>query len=612
MLKKPWSITTTTRSPYRLRAQLRVLNDDFVGHKWTKESQINFQILLIQHRLYGYTEEGGFSSQFLLDLSEEHRDIFSNFQHGLTFEEAKAIFESKNYVDPPLRGRQSLNPFKKFGFVYLHNKVLKISRLGEHFLANDYDLSEIFFRIFLKWQLPNPVTQGYTSQGGYDIKPFIATLHLIKNVNLKWEDLGNSPVGISKKEFILFVPTLINFSNIEIQVQKIIDLRVQQQGKTTKEKSEILEKSQQDFAADFLGSNNPKKIKKLLNNLKDYGDNAIRYFRLTQYIHIRGNGYYVDLENRRTVEIETLLADDNGQSKPFESKSKYLDYISDISEPQFPWETLDKCIEIAQKLVNEIKAYETTLQKDNIQIGNYQSMKNDELIEYIKQLRKSRRQLQDEADNIESQSSMEISSYIQKLKNIFTLDDRPIMLEKLSGLGLRALNDAQSIRPNYPVGDDNEPTFTAPANVPDIECFYKNFNAICEVTMLKTRAQWYNEGQPVMRHLRDFEKKYPNKPSYCLFIAPGIHRDTINTFWSAVKYEYEGQPQKIIPLTINHFISILEILLELKAEAKLLDHTEIVRLYDEILNSVKSSENSNEWLKSIPTTISSWKQSLIP
>ena len=138
------------------------------------------------------------------------------------------------------------------------------------------------------------------------------------------------------------------------------------------------------------------------------------------------------------------------------------------------------------------------------------------------------------------------------------------MLEKLSALGLHALNDALQIHPNYPVGDDNEPTFTAPANVPDIECFYKSFNAICEVTMLRGRDQWFNEAQPVMRHLRDFEERYKEKPSYCLFIAPQIHRDTVNTFWIAIRYEYEGRRQRIIPLSIKLFVSILKTLLKMK------------------------------------------------
>jgi len=205
-MKKPWSITTTTRSPYRLREQLRILKDNFVGTEWTRENQINFQILLIQHRLYGHSEDNGFSSQFLIGLSNEHKEIFTNFSHNLTFDEARAIFESKNYTDPSMRGRQSFNPFKKFSFVWLEDGILKITDFGEHFLSEEYDLSEIFFRSFIKWQLPNPDNTGYKLRDGYDIKPFIGTLHLIKFVNSKWEALGNNPVGLSKKEFLCLPP----------------------------------------------------------------------------------------------------------------------------------------------------------------------------------------------------------------------------------------------------------------------------------------------------------------------------------------------------------------------------------------------------------------------
>jgi hypothetical protein len=108
------------------------------------------------------------------------------------------------YTDPPMRGRQSFNPFKKLGFVWLEDGILKITDFGEHFLSEEYDLSEIFFRSFIKWQLPNPDNTGYKLRDGHDIKPFIGTLHLIKTVNSKWETLGNNPVGLSKKEFLLF------------------------------------------------------------------------------------------------------------------------------------------------------------------------------------------------------------------------------------------------------------------------------------------------------------------------------------------------------------------------------------------------------------------------
>ncbi len=610
-MKKPWSITTTTRSPYRLRGQLRVLRDGgFVGREWTVDSQREFQISLIQHRLYGHSESNGFSSQFLSDLPKEYKHIFTDFGHDLTFEEAEAIFEKKNYTDPSMRGRQTFNPFKKFGFVFLDNGVLQMTRFGEHFLADDYDLPEIFFRIFTKWQLPNCETNNYKLKDGYNIKPFIATLHLINNVNSKWADCGNNPVGISKKEFGLFVPTLINYSAIDIQAQKIIALRLQQQGKNAQEKVDIFESFADNFAAEFLGSSNVNKIKKLLSNLKDYGDNAIRYFRFTRYIHIRGNGFYIDLENRRSVEIESLLAHDNSQSSRFASKTAYLSYIADISQPQFPWETSSQYVKIIQKLGIEIQTHEAELQNENIQIQDCQHMTNAELRKYIGTLRLYRRELQDEVNNKKAQSAEQLQSYIQNLKNIGALDNRPIMLEKFSALGLCALNDALKIRPNYPVGDDNEPTFTAPANTPDIECFYESFNAICEVTMLRNRDQWYNEGQPVMRHFRDFETTHQDKPAYCLFIAPALHRDTINTFWIAIRYGYEGDRQKIIPLSIDDFIFILEALLQMKTEMKLLEHVEISRLYDEILDSADSFDNSNKWLENIQNIISSWKQTL--
>ncbi|OQX71746.1 MAG: hypothetical protein B6D62_01500 [Candidatus Cloacimonas sp. 4484_275] len=114
-----------------------------------------------------------------------------------------------------------------------------------------------------------------------------------------------------------------------------------------------------------------------------------------------------------------------------------------------------------------------------------------------------------------------MDEYIEGLKEIFKVTkNRAVELERIVTLSLNALNDALEIKPNYPTGDDNEPTFTAPANKPDIECYYDSFNAICEVTLLTNKLQWFNEGQPVMRHIRDFEEQNKEKVTYCLFIAP--------------------------------------------------------------------------------------------
>lgn len=128
--------------------------------------------------------------------------------------------------------------------------------------------------------------------------------------------------------------------------------------------------------------------------------------------------------------------------------------------------------------------------------------------------------------------------------------------------------------------------------------------------MLTGRNQWYYEGQPVMRHFRDFEDEHKDKLSYCVFIAPKLHRDTINTFWNAVKYGYEGQRQKIIPLSISNFVSILKSLLDMKTKQKSLRHENLSSLYDQILSSTNSFSDSNEWLGSIRATISSWQKDI--
>lgn len=128
---------------------------------------------------------------------------------------------------------------------------------------------------------------------------------------------------------------------------------------------------------------------------------------------------------------------------------------------------------------------------------------------------------------------------------------------------------------------------------------------------MTNRSQWYNEGQPVMRHIRDFENNNSDKETYCLFIAPKFHRDTINTFWISVKYEYEGSKQRIIPLSIAQFILLLDILKEIKQKGKSLSHTKLKELYDSIIGQTEKVKNSDEWIQTIPNTIHQWKQKII-
>lgn len=604
-MKKPWSITTTLRNPDRLRSFLLVLRE-LEGEEWNEKNQIKYQILLIKNRFYGYG-----STQFYNSLSDEHVQILENIEKEVSFEEAKDIFESKGYESPAMRGRQSINPLKKLGFVCIEGGKILFTDLAKALLEKDFDYGEVFFRGFIKYQIPNPSNDDYSEDGTYNIKPFIGSLHLINRVNLMEKERGNKSKGLSKEEFSLFAPTLINFEDIDSQANKVINLRDELIGKNKQEQKDILNDYKNKFAIEFLETDNEVKIKKFLKNLKDYGDNAIRYFRLTRYIYIRGNGFYVDLEPRRSVEINNLLKYDSSEAITFDSSENYFEYIKDINKPKLPWDTREEYEKIIFQIEKEIKSYEEKLNFSENVIKNYEKFDDSELKKYVSELRGYRRRLQEKEDHDESQSIEKIREYIDVLENIYAQEDKPVALEKYVTLGLNALNDAIKIKPNYPVGDDNEPTFTAPANTPDIECFYNKYNAICEVTMLNGRDQWYNEGQPVMRHLRDFEDLFGSKDAYCLFIAPKLHRDTINTFWVSVKYEYEGKRQKIVPLDLKQFINILKVLVEVKENSSDFNHEKLFDLYEKIVSRTGEVESPLEWLSETNEIINSWKQEVI-
>ena len=606
-MKKSWSISTTVRNPNRLRNFLYVLKQ-LEGQPFNTENQKKYQILLIQNKLYRPT-----------DLTNEQTKYFNDIEQEISYEMAEDIFYAQSYKDPAIRGRNSVAPMNTMGLCIAKNseKVVKITSLGKYFLSEEYDLGQLFFIHFLRWQLPNPMSKIFLEQDGFNIKPFIGTLHLIKEVNRIWCTLKKKPVGINKDEFCLFVPTLIDYNNIKQQAEYLIEYRkgIYSQ-EDDKKKNEFKNNFKQEFAKKFLGNN--KEIGRFLNNLKDYGDSTIRYFRLTRFLYIRGNGNYIDLEPRRSFELKKLLEQDTAKSLNFNNKIEYIEYL--IKSPQesiLPWETKEGLKTIVKNINKDIQKYIKSSQLNikiipNFIFQNIKKLDIKNIKKYIEELRSYRRKLQELQTHLDSQNTSNVQEYITELKNIhLSHNKKSIELERLSTLALNAINDALEIKPNYPVGDDNKPIFTAPANKPDIECFYKTFNTVCEVTMLQNRSQWYNEGQPVMRHLRKFEKIYTKYPNYCLFIAPKLHQDTIETFWMSIKYGYRGIPQKIIPISISQFINILEIFLESRKKGISFSHNDILNLYEKILNITTTVSNSQEWIQKIPNIISLWKKSIL-
>jgi len=595
-MKKPWSISTTVRNPERLREFLRVLKR-LEGQSFNTNNQIKYQVLLIQERLYKP-----------LNIPLKFRSYYEKPDIEIPYKVAEEIFRAQSYEDPPMRGRQSVNPLNKLGFSIARegSGPIIITELGNKFLAGDYDIGYIFFKSLLKLQFPNPWSADFSEKEGFNIMPFVAVMHLIDKLNGK-----STKRGLDKTEFSIFVPTLISFDQIDDHVERILEFR--------KEKNK--DRYILNFAKEFYET---KKVPdKKINNLFDYGDNIMRYFRLTRYFKVSMDplGYYwnIDLEPSRKVEIEQLLDMYSGAAFKFKNLTNYLEYLSDITKPALPWEKKDNLEKIAQSLKNttvnliEKGNLQITRDKQEILLTDVQRMSKSQLENYISRLREFNLELKERLKKIKLIGDLKrVEEIIVILRDSKKLKKyEPEQFEKLITEALKIINDEILIRPNYPMDDDGEPVNHSPGNKPDIECYYPTFKAICEVTLNTTKLQWVQEGQPVMRHLRDFEVQHQGDEVFCIFIAPQIHNDTYSQFWISVKYEYNGLPQKIVPLTTKQFAILLETLLNLIKQSKRFSHKELYELYSKIINESKKLTNFSDWAMFVHKTVEEWQHRMV-
>lgn len=589
-----WSMTTTIREAERIPAFLRTAKE-IENEEWNKETQIKFQILLIKNREYLNTD----STQTFSGLNDSQINLLKDKSINMTFEQAEDIFNTKNYNDPPMRGRQSMSPLEKLGLIDRTSGKIVLTDVGNKLLNEEITYDEFMFEQLLKLQYPNKVEKEHKD---WNSKPFINALRLIKKVNNLCKINNMKEKGLTKVEFGIFALSIKNYIDVDEIANKVLAFRKHYEELATNTDKENYRKS---FISQYLSTfNNPE------HNTKEYTDNIIRYMRITKYIYIRGKygNTSIDLEPRRMVEINSILENDNGAATEF-AKEEWIKYYGTYGSYDLPFDTVDKLTEIFNEILADINSLENKLNIERTVIS-CPSVKS-EIKEAIVKLRTKRVGLQNLEIKFDYNNDLsKINEAIEALSNIRNLELKPsIALEKWTNVALNIINDSLLIKPNSIVGDDNEPTFTAPAGVPDIECYYEDFNATCEVTMLSSRDQWFNEGQPVMRHLREFEDKNTDKDCYCLFIAPSIHQDTLNTYFTSVKYEYEGRKQKIIPITIKQLIEILEIVAMFRAKNIEFKHLYIKQLYENIIN-VAINGSSTEWKEQIPTVLSCWENDM--
>lgn len=581
--KRPWSISTTVRNPARLRDFLQVLAD-LAGKPFDASAQREYQIRLIQKRMYRPS-----------NIPPSYQEYFENPDTDIPYEVAAQVFEAQGYTDPSMRGRQSANPLNKLGFAIAIERLgnVKITPAGQMLLEHPEKASDLLFLSLLKLQYPNPLSRDFPASKGFNIVPLLGCLALLVCLEEKY---GIS--SLHKEEFCLFVPTLINADRLCEHAQRVAELR----NAPASERAELRLQwvrgfyEQQDLTASSL------KYK----NLYEYGDNAMRYFRFTRYLQVitdplRGD-WQIRVEPSRKTEVKMLLDAFSPTARAFDSLEDYSDYLGSPEQPVLPWKQLDSLREVARSLREAIGDIQVAprLKPADLMEADLDQLDTVQLEQMIERMREELRRLslleQQERLRLSVDSLKQHADVIEKLNKQKGVqpEDFEYLLFKI----LTAIDDEEFIQPNYPTDDYGNPISHAPGGKADIECFYKDFAMIVEVTLDTSSFQWVREGQPVMRHLREFEERTGKQPVYCLFVAPKVHKDTYAQFWYSVKYEYQGKPQRILPLTTSQFRSVVEVLRDRIARRGTADH----RLLKQLLETATSVQHLNgyhEWVQRI-------------
>ena len=83
----------------------------------------------------------------------------------------------------------------------------------------------------------------------------------------------------------------------------------------------------------------------------------------------------------------------------------------------------------------------------------------------------------------------------------------------------------------------------------------------------------------------------------------------MNQFYFFINQGFEGKELKLIPLTINQYVNLLNIVLENSANGKLINHNLIEKFLKETVDNLKEENNSREWSNIIDRSIEEWGQS---
>lgn len=203
LLKKCWILVTGMKN-MNCAADMLDCIQKLEGKRWDKETKKRYFANLIQR---------GIVSPEYNRLSEEQRTLLKS---GNATEELYP-------VNSPIRAYVQF--LTKLGLVKIDfedNRKLIITERGHQFLEGKISDEEMMIQALTDWKYPRTREDVYDLEWkGYNIRPMMATIAVIEQVNQRDERNGMEPNGITLDEFMVYLMTMYSCDQINDRVRTL-------------------------------------------------------------------------------------------------------------------------------------------------------------------------------------------------------------------------------------------------------------------------------------------------------------------------------------------------------------------------------------------------------
>lgn len=547
------------------------------------------------------------------------KDDLGRNKHQLAFaellKECETFEGSISARHPDFSARDRIAPMKTYGFAYEDAQGrLRITPAGWQ-LIQGKRVQELFLKQMFKWQYPSYQHGGhrrtrhnYLPAEEMNVFPFVITLDLARRLE-----------GLSKREIAAFVLPILHKDEVDEAEKAILQFRealaALPVGRPRKEHADQVhrERFRKLYADDIRGrriatrearraATTESFIATKMRNSLDIADAAIRYFRATGLFTLEARTDRLVISGFHSQEACQILDTMTFEPVPFYTNvEQFYEYMGNPEIPLLPWE--DKA-----QLVTKVVALQPDMDRPALL-----KLSVSELKDLLLTLEEQHKQTTLEGYTVSLQQPSAVPDVVGMFERIRRKEviDPPLFLEWNTWRALVALDDYHRAHPNFTMDHDLQPLNCAGGKQADIEVEYNGFVLLVEVTLTGGLRQYEAEGEPVTRHIGEYQLREQRSPKsrtiYGLFIAPTINPTTHNYFYVHLKHlaaPHLGGHVAIIPLTLAQFVDIFEFA---KTRA-VFNRRSFHGLLERLVALKDTTADGDQWVAAFPGVIEAWKQ----